>query len=228
MLPHYSRNISILISTASLASLLVASNAEADTNLCINKFTGATRVASGSCFKFETKVTVPSGTMPSFEYKIGDTGPGGGIIFFVDKDDQYPGFTYLEVAPADASPTRWCDYYDAISPLQAWTANAVGQGQANTTAMLGSCTEGAAVEADNYVSPNGTEDWFLPSEGELMLMYANLRQSGKGAFNVNTGGQNYWSSTQGVDDAWVQSFFSGLQQVSSEGTSNRVRPIRAF
>jgi hypothetical protein len=29
------------------------------------------------------------------------TGPGGGLIFFVDYNDQYAGFNYLEAAPAD-------------------------------------------------------------------------------------------------------------------------------
>jgi hypothetical protein len=34
-----------------------------------------------------------------FSYKIGDTGPGGGIVFFIDRYNEYAGFTYLEVAP---------------------------------------------------------------------------------------------------------------------------------
>ena len=34
-----------------------------------------------------------------FSYKIGDTGPGGGIVFFVDRYNEYSDFTYLEVAP---------------------------------------------------------------------------------------------------------------------------------
>jgi hypothetical protein len=121
-----------------------------------------------------------------------------------------------------------CDDYGTITPLKTWEANAVGRGRANTDAMLGTCAEGAAVEADSYISPNGTNDWFLPSLGELMLMYTNLRQAGKGAFNINSGEVKYWSSTQADDDAWIQSFYNGLQGGSSEGTSNHVRPIRAF
>jgi hypothetical protein len=35
-------------------------------------------------------------------YKIGDTGPGGGIIFFVDYNDEYATYDYLEAAPTDA------------------------------------------------------------------------------------------------------------------------------
>jgi len=36
-----------------------------------------------------------------FSYKIGDTGPGGGIVFFVDRYNEFSGFTYLEVAPRE-------------------------------------------------------------------------------------------------------------------------------
>ena len=37
----------------------------------------------------------------SFHYQVGDPGPGGGVIFFVDREDQFPGFDYLEAAPDD-------------------------------------------------------------------------------------------------------------------------------
>lgn len=33
---------------------------------------------------------------------VGRKGPGGGLIFYVDYNDQYPGFNYLEAAPTDA------------------------------------------------------------------------------------------------------------------------------
>ncbi len=36
-----------------------------------------------------------------FSYKIGDTGPGGGIVFFIDRYNEYSDFTYLEVAPRE-------------------------------------------------------------------------------------------------------------------------------
>ena len=42
---------------------------------------------------------------PTFTYKVGDTGPGGGVIFFVDRYDEYAGFTYLEVALSGVTRT---------------------------------------------------------------------------------------------------------------------------
>ena len=42
-----------------------------------------------------------AGTVADEKCKIGMTGPGGGLIFFVDYNDQYLGFNYLEAAPTD-------------------------------------------------------------------------------------------------------------------------------
>jgi len=163
----------------------------------------------------------------SFEYKIGDTGPGGGVIFFVDYFDQYPGLTYLEAAPEDAgSVLFWCDKSQTpILATRGWAANAVGRGQANTDAMLAVCASGAANEAAAYVSPTSADDWFLPSPGELMLMYTNLRQAGVVGFGSTT----YWSSSEYDSNyVWLQSFSSGVQSNSAKDHYTRVRPVRAF
>lgn len=165
-----------------------------------------------------------------FTYKVGDVGPGGGYIFFVDYFDQYPSFTYLEAAPADAGSTQWCnDTSNSITAVSGWTAGAVGRGQTNTTAMVGLCTSGAAKMADDYSNtPSGgsaVTDWFLPSMGEAMLMYTNLRQAGVGGF----ASVYYWSSSEyNADGAWAQGFSSGLQSSYVKGFSNPVRPVRAF
>ena len=167
----------------------------------------------------------------TFTYKIGDQGPGGGYIFFVDKEDQYPTFTYLEVSPTDitslGSEVPWCDVLtSSIAGASGWNANAVGRGQTNTTAMLGICTSGAANTADSYSSLNGTNDWFLPSEGELMLMYTNLRQAGVGGFDSIIG---YWSSTEFDDNlALSQYFVDGRQYFNFKYTTFAVRAVRAF
>ncbi len=42
-----------------------------------------------------------AGTVADEKCKIGMTGPGGGLIFFVDYNDQFAGFNYLEAAPTD-------------------------------------------------------------------------------------------------------------------------------
>ena len=105
-----------------------------------------------------------------------------------------------------------------------WSAKGVGKGQVNTTAMLGVCTSGAANEADSYLTATKS-DWFLPSEGELMLMYTNLRQAGVGGFASNF----YWSSTEFDSNiAWYQYFFSGLQFYDTKYDALPARAVRAF
>ena len=168
----------------------------------------------------------PLAGVDKYKYKVGDKGPGGGFIFFVDYFDQYPDFTYLEAAPTDANIVSSC-FGPGFDPGLAagWAANAVGKGQANTKVMLGVCTSGtAANEADKY-STSTKSDWFLPSEGELMLMYTNLRQAGVGDFL----GDLYWSSNiYGKTYVWTQSFSDGKQYYTNFYDNHSVRAIRAF
>ncbi len=169
--------------------------------------------------------------------KVGMTGPGGGHVFFVDYNDQYPGFDYLEAAPVECeSSTSWSSDTLAVLAARGWAAQAVGQGQANTTAILavfGSDTtsDNAAKYADALASgvPGGCvtskDDWFLGSLGEMMLMYTNLRQAGVGGFSPDF----YWSSSEGGDDsAWYQDFSNGAQFTNGEYYPFYVRPVRAF
>ena len=156
--------------------------------------------------------------------KIGSVGPGGGWIFFVDFNDQYSGFNYLEAAPTDISAVVWCNVSTLISGIDGWSANAVGRGQANTTAMIGACESGAAYSADSYFTATKS-DWFLGSEGEMMLMYTNLRQAGVGGFAY----ASYWSSTEADSNyAWSQYFGTGGQGGGYKGSTLPVRAVRAF
>ena len=170
--------------------------------------------------------------------KVGMTGPGGGHVFFVDYNDQYPGFDYLEAAPVECeSSTSWSSDTLAVLAARGWAAQAVGQGQANTTAILavfGSDTtsDNAAKYADALASgvPGGCvtskDDWFLGSLGEMVLMNTNLRQAGVGGFSAG----EYWSSSEFDDDyAWLQDFGLGFQSASPKSYGTYfVRPVRAF
>ena len=165
----------------------------------------------------------PLGTFVPTTYKIGSRGPGGGWIFYVDLYDQYPRFTYLEAAPTDIDSLPWCNNSTSIPAVAGWASKAVGKGQANTTAMLGVCSSGAANAADLYLTTKS--DWFLPSLGELQLMYDNLLQAGVGDFT----GNYYWSSTENYGYyAWIQTFITGDQSYYNKSGKIAVRPVRAF
>ena len=177
--------------------------------------------------------------------KIGMTGPGGGLIFFVDYNDQYAGLNYLEAAPVGwgngitvneggltgettGSSTvdplmKWCSNTSLLG-LNAWSNSAVGAGASNTSIADTTCTGGAIQAASDYAG-GSKSDWFLPSVGEAMLMYTNLRQQGVGGF----ASEGYWSSSEvGANTAWYQYFFDGSQSLNLKSFPFYVRPIRAF
>ena len=165
--------------------------------------------------------------------KIGMTGPGGGLIFFVDYNDQYSGFNYLEAAPQSCEVARaWSsDTTNSLLAVNGWAARAVGRGQANTTAMLANGatnyvgdTSGAAFYADRLDCGTKT-DWFLGSLGEMKLMYDNLQGLG-GSFVDD----DYWSSSgRDATNAWNQHFDTGEQfSHLKDFTIYNVRPVRTF
>jgi hypothetical protein len=173
-----------------------------------------------------------AGTVANEKCKIGMTGPGGGLIFFVDYNDIYAGFNYLEAAPEDAPEIMgWSNEWNLSVPGASGLASrAVGRGQANTTSIMSATpapTSGAAKFADNYSSPsfNGVvkSDWFLGSIGEMRLMYDNLR------FAEGFNQQDYWSSSEFDSDyAWFQIFANGAYTLILKADGLYVRPIRSF
>ena len=160
--------------------------------------------------------------------KIGAIGPGGGLIFFVDYNDQYAGFNYLEAAPSSCEATRaWSSSNTSVPAVAGWAARAVGAGSTNTTAIKtvftgDDSTNNAAYYAASCAA-GSKNDWFLGSLGEMKLMYDNLQ--GLGGFVEDY----YWSSSEDVaGGAWSQSFGNGTQFGYVKGGAFYVRPVRAF
>jgi hypothetical protein len=179
---------------------------------------------------------------------LGDTGPGGGKIFY----KSVLGFTYytspedetgviahyLEAASQDISPNVWwATMYNSQTNITG-TVQAVGSGRRNTLRILAMDTGAPAALACKNLNQGDKNDWFLPSREELNWLYRNRTSVG----NLGTG--HYWSSSQGrvytgtgssqYRFAWTQYFGSGDQNDSagkydSQSTSiTSVRPIRAF
>ena len=156
-------------------------------------------------------------------YRIGDTGPGGGIVFY-DAGSRQPWGRYLEAAPFrwNSTPrdmyTRWCDQYSQVA-----TSNAIGAGAANTFAMLAACSSGATTTARSYTG-GGKDDWFLPSKDDLNALWEQEASTGAGTYG------NHWSSSQyATNYAWNQAFSTGDQSAYfAKLNSGYVRPVRAF
>lgn len=129
------------------------------------------------------------------------------------------------------------------------TSSAVGSGQANTAAIVafhngltnyagnpGQCNEWndgsvAAWVCDN-LELNGHSDWYLPSLGELNLLYENLYLSGMGNFMDGGSVQDYYVSSSERNSMFVSmfSFSDGLEEVIGKGLTppGRVRAVRSF
>ncbi len=127
--------------------------------------------------------------------QIGDTGPGGGIVFYVDST----GAHGYEAAPGDVGIAPWgC----SGTVITGGTVAAPGTGAQNTTNIVADCPDpGIAAEiADTYTTP-GFTDWYLPSKDELDLLHD--QKTIVGGFNGD-----YWSSTEDADtqQAWSQDF----------------------
>jgi len=165
-----------------------------------------------------------SGLFAQQQYKIGNTGPAGGIVFY-DKGFTSDGWRYLEIAPAATEFTaKWGEGDTNVAE----TGTGVGSGRRNTrliVAALGANESAARLCANLNI--NGYKDWFLPSIDELDLMYKSLKQKGLGSLKDGF----YWSSSQDAGNyylALTRLFSDGNQYIGYKDYENNVRAIRAF
>lgn len=162
------------------------------------------------------------------EYSVGDSGPGGGWIFY-DKGEFTNGWRYLECAPYEQGMFLWGRSI-RISGL----SSSVGSGENNTRIIvnkLGTWNSGnyAAKVCDSLII-NEFDDWFLPSKDELNLMYRYLYKRNIGNLEKYT---YYWSSTEHAGTtSYCQLFSNGNQKFELKndlfGSKLRVRAVRAF
>jgi len=190
-------------------------------------------------------------------YRLGETGPGDGLVFLIAD-----GKTY-EMAPRprnDAVPNSkcisidvdpncflpdpkaiWCDKSSSALP---GTGTEVGTGRANTALMMKGCFAGASNITASRRS-GGKSDWYLPALEELDAIgsYVNTCVNGcffheRYDFNYTKSMESsYWSSSQDADIrptlAWGVNFryptasLLFLVQFQKD-SARRVRPIRSF
>ena len=116
---------------------------------------------------------------------IGDTGPGGGTVFFAE------GGQYKECS-GELGVYNWST---------------------------------AITMAQNHRG-GSFNDWWLPDQGELDLMYVNLHKKNKGGFS----NEWYWSSTasSGSSSAWAYNFNNGYLDTWGKSYISRVRAVRSY
>ena len=131
-------------------------------------------------------VSCDSNLTPAKTYDVGDEGPGGGIVFYVNPNASTDGWTYLEITKEKIGeyPFGYRIPKSSSPVAVGGTVEDIGKGKENTDALVngmdlgdgtaytttsGSGTKGkyAAKECRNYKG-GGLNDWYLPSIGELL------------------------------------------------------------
>ena len=157
----------------------------------------------------------------------------GGIIFFIDVEDQHPDFNGLVASPEDLGLiSNWgCNGIDleelpniSIESAGVGDGADVGFGKSNTEIILRECNEiGTAASLCRELG----KEWFLPSIQELNLMNAHLASFNIGDFSRY---RSYVSSTELNDSEVFCKFMIGdyIDPAPKEGRKLKVRAARHF
>ena len=170
------------------------------------------------------------------QYKIGDEGPGGGIVFYVSPK----GFTVYDGKGGE----EICHYREMSktslgkskgTPFYAQTQNGLGWGKSNSYKILHSnyykideenC---AAYRCSLYATATTKQgDWFLPSKEELDLMYQTQRE------RVLATSEGRWLISSSFFSTYLSSHYYYVYQDFDSGETDDtyeacfVRAIRAF
>jgi hypothetical protein len=178
---------------------------------------------------FKKKITNPD-AYSGPKLRIGDIGPGGGVVFYVGSFSSAGSVCnkscmYLEAAPIQPD-LPWCDVSTNISTSGISSAEtSVGSGMSNTIAIASICATGAAKSVLNQTF--GTKsDWFLPSVRELGALAAASRTLASHRAVMP------WSSTQDYLDGRnaMQTYLGegGTTYGVGKDLPSPVIPIRAF
>ena len=181
---------------------------------------------------------------------IGDTGPGGGVIFYVASSGftvqgfsegvggytewHFTGYTanYLEAAPSNLFyQLAWASSNDLIPHISQdqddETDRAIGRGRRNSAAIvargIGRAYLTSPALQSLFLGTGGKDDWFLPSRDELAEL-VKIR----GQYGIPNSGL-FWSSSQSdAWNAWIIWFSNGNFSRWPKSELLFVRPIRAF
>jgi hypothetical protein len=155
----------------------------------------------------------------------------GGVIFYIFQsgDTGYVAGETHGLIAATVDQSSGIQWWNGSYIVTSATGSAIGTGFTNTYAIIaaqGSGSYAAQLCADYSVTVNDItyDDWFLPSQNELYLLYYNrvaIGEFDRGFF--------YWSSTEyDYDTAFNQGFEFGNSNLDYKASIYSVRAVRAF
>jgi hypothetical protein len=159
---------------------------------------------------------------------VGETCSDGTIYAGLSPD----GNEKMYAAAADALSTYAWGPTGVDTAMENCTTNNPGiqdscsTGEANATLLAELGGTFASATYCEGLEAHGHDDWYLPSQNELDVIYDNLK-SGQPAGTHGFQSAYYWSSSENNSGyAWGQHFTSGIQVNGSKANSYRVRCVR--
>ena len=267
---------------------VIAASSTKSVTVCANKKTNVLRYAkNGKCAKTETKVVLNQtgatgakgdagvnatlaitqqsvcdgsdvDTVANEVCKIGMTGPGGGLIFFVDYNNEYATYDYLEAAPTDGvfalsaaagvwattvakcgatapqatscqTATIYTETGVALATIKGLHRGLFG-GKAATAAIVARHDAGGV--AKNLYAAGVADDYTTATASDWWLPSKDeLQKMQQNLNNKGVGGfafAAYWSSSAAGDGYAWSHYFDYDQNTSKNSTEKYVRPVRAF
>lgn len=197
--------------------------------------TATTTVPSGTTTTTTTTTSTTTTTLaPVAQYAVGDNGPSGGKIFYVNMN-RAEGSRYFEMACAG-----WSDGIcggTLSDPSASWgcynkniiTSDAIGAGEANTTAIVNGCsTTGIAARRAYDLVLGGNDDWFLPSKNEVSQICAKKTQIGLTAGFQFLSSHQIDSQTVSAPGYYTHPTNSCVTPAASKNSTYSFRPVRSF
>ena len=159
---------------------------------------------------------------------------GGKILVVAPTEADSAGLYWSSAAVSGGGTTT----SDRLTAMADWNGKASTAAQVAHTECSAETYAPGFCNAYSRVNANGqgltAGRWWLPSLGELMMMYANMRKINY-ALSLITGATQlseswYWSSTEfSAYSAWALYFFDGnASSYAKASNRGRVRPVSAF
>ena len=164
---------------------------------------------------------------------VGNSYQGGKVAYILASGDPgYDANTQHGLIAATSDQSTGIQWYNGSNTTTGATSIEIGQGLANTNAIIasqGATTTSYAAGLARAYAGGGYNDWYLPSRNELDAIRANKYVIGGFATGY------YWSSSENwISLAWTQYFISGFGGSYHYPTGDfkyytyYVRAIRAF
>lgn len=171
-----------------------------------------------------TPATAARGCAQGGRCKVGDLGPGGGLVFYVAPAPQWWG-RVLEGRPLETvrgvpwslktTESLYADLPSGTAARQRLDSKKIGMGAVNTAAIVaqnGAGRYAAAVVAKARLG--GKSDWYLPSKDEMDAYWNARAIHGRPGIQA---GPHWTSSENSPSFAWYQMYQDGTQFTDENG-----------